>query len=271
MDLNSLIGQLVPAGFGLGGSIIGTALGGPFGTGIGGVLGKKAGEWLNDYTGNAPKQEMQPFSGTNQNFYNQLQSAQSNLLSQLQQQPQFQSVNINPYLQGARQEFNEQIVPGIAERFSGANAQRSSGFRNALGAAGSGLAQKLAELQTSHARDQQSQMMQNRGQNLQQLGLLGNFVNQQNQLGQQQNQFNQQQKQQSWDPYINAFNSIYGATSSNANRRLQGMQGMQQGISNAQNIGLGQQYQTQYNPAQPGALDYLAPIVTGGVKVLAGR
>jgi len=101
--------------------------------------------------------------------------------------------------------------------------------------------------------------------------LLGNFVNQQNQLGQQQNQFNQQQKQQSWEPYINAFNSIYGATSSNANRRLQGMQGMQQGISNAQNIGLGQQYQTQYNPAQPGAVDYVAPIATGGVKVLAGR
>lgn len=270
MDLNNLISQLVPAGFGLGGSLIGTAIGGPFGTGIGGVLGKKAGEWLNDYTGNGPNQEMQPFSGTNKNFYNQLQGAQSNLLNQLQKQPQFQPVNIDPYLQGARQEFDQQIVPGIAERFSGANAQRSSGFRNALGAAGSGLAQKLAELQTSNARDQQSQMMQNRGQNLQQLGLLGGFINQQNQLGQQQNQFNQQQQQRSWDPYINAFNSIYGATSSNANRRVQGIQGQQNQINNAQNVGLGQQYQTQYNPAQPGAAQYGAPIVTGLIKTAAG-
>lgn len=270
MDLNNLISQLVPAGFGIGGSLIGTAIGGPFGTGIGGVLGKKAGEWLNNYTGNGPQQEMQPYSGTNQNFYNQLQGAQSNLLNQLQQQPQFQQTDINPYLQGARQEFNDQIVPGIAERFTGANAQRSSGFRNALGAAGSGLAQKLAELQSGHARDQQSQMMQNRGQNLQQLGLLGNFVNQQNQLGQQQNQFNQQQKQQSWEPYINGFNSIYGATSSNANRRLQGMQGQQQMLNNSQNIGLGQQYQTQFNSAQPGLVDYGAQIGSGLVKTYAG-
>lgn len=43
-------------------------------------------------------------------------------------------------------EFQEQIVPGIAERFSGMGAQRSSAFGQQLGAAGAGLEEKLAAL-----------------------------------------------------------------------------------------------------------------------------
>lgn len=43
-------------------------------------------------------------------------------------------------------EFKEQIVPGLAERFTGygAGAQRSSAFQQALGGAGAGLAERLA-------------------------------------------------------------------------------------------------------------------------------
>lgn len=44
--------------------------------------------------------------------------------------------------------FNEQIVPGIAERFSGlgAGAQSSSAFQQSLGQAGAGLSEMLASL-----------------------------------------------------------------------------------------------------------------------------
>lgn len=47
-----------------------------------------------------------------------------------------------PYMR----QFNEQIVPGIAERFAGAGALSSSGFQQALGQAGAGLAENLASL-----------------------------------------------------------------------------------------------------------------------------
>ena len=45
-------------------------------------------------------------------------------------------------------QFNEQTVPGLAERFSGmgAGAQRSSGFQQALGQAGAGLSEQLGSL-----------------------------------------------------------------------------------------------------------------------------
>ncbi len=56
------------------------------------------------------------------------------------------------YADPALRMFNEEIAPGIAERFSGglgipgaASAQGSSGFQNALSQAGSQLAQSLGE------------------------------------------------------------------------------------------------------------------------------
>ena len=45
-------------------------------------------------------------------------------------------------------QFNEQIVPGIAERFSGlgSGAQSSSAFQQALGGAGADLSERLGAL-----------------------------------------------------------------------------------------------------------------------------
>ena len=45
-------------------------------------------------------------------------------------------------------QFNEQIIPGLAERFSaaGSGAQRSSAFQQALGAAGADLTERLGSL-----------------------------------------------------------------------------------------------------------------------------
>lgn len=47
-----------------------------------------------------------------------------------------------------KRQFNEEIVPGLAEQFAGmgAGAQSSSGFQQALGSAGAGLSEKLASL-----------------------------------------------------------------------------------------------------------------------------
>lgn len=50
----------------------------------------------------------------------------------------------------AMRQFNEQIIPGLAERFSGlgAGAQSSSAFRQALGQAGAGLSENLQALKS---------------------------------------------------------------------------------------------------------------------------
>lgn len=48
----------------------------------------------------------------------------------------------------AMRQFNEQIVPALAERFAGlgAGAQKSSAFQQALGSAGADLSERLASL-----------------------------------------------------------------------------------------------------------------------------
>ena len=50
----------------------------------------------------------------------------------------------------AMRQFNEQIIPGIAERFSGlgAGSQSSSAFQQALGQAGAGLSENLQSLRS---------------------------------------------------------------------------------------------------------------------------
>lgn len=101
-----------------------------------------------------------------------LNKGQSQLLQQLLSQLSGQSSNIteNPlYQSGAsyiqnllsgspeafsafeapyKRQFEEQIVPALAERFSGlgAGAQRSSAFQQALGQAGASLSENLASL-----------------------------------------------------------------------------------------------------------------------------
>lgn len=67
----------------------------------------------------------------------------NNLLGPNQQQAYDQFSQ--PYLQ----QFNEQILPGIAERFAGAGALSSSGFGQSLGGAASGLQAQLAQLFSS--------------------------------------------------------------------------------------------------------------------------
>lgn len=45
-------------------------------------------------------------------------------------------------------EFNQEIIPGISERFAGLGGESSSGFQQALGSAGAGLEDRLASLRS---------------------------------------------------------------------------------------------------------------------------
>jgi hypothetical protein len=60
-----------------------------------------------------------------------------------------------------KRQFQEEIVPGLAERFSGlgAGAQRSSAFQNALGQAGAGLTERLAQLRSGLQHDAAGQTL----------------------------------------------------------------------------------------------------------------
>lgn len=74
--------------------------------------------------------------------YNLAQQYNQNLLSNGPEA--FQQFS-QPYLQ----QFQEQLLPQIAERFAGAGALSSSGFGQALGGAASGLQSQLAQLFSS--------------------------------------------------------------------------------------------------------------------------
>jgi len=71
-----------------------------------------------------------------------------------------------PYLQ----QFQEQILPQIAERFAGGGALSSSGFGQALGGAGAGLQAQLAQL-FSQLQSQAAGQQYNQHNQLSQTGL----------------------------------------------------------------------------------------------------
>lgn len=60
----------------------------------------------------------------------------------------------------ARKNFNEVTIPGIAERFAGMNALKSSAFNQSLGQAGAGLESELAAMKQNYNLTQQ-QALQN--------------------------------------------------------------------------------------------------------------
>lgn len=79
-------------------------------------------------------------SAKNNPLYQQGSSYIQQLLSQ---QPQERYAQLEaPYMR----QFNEQIMPGIAEQYAGAGALGSSGFQNAAGGASADLMERLASL-----------------------------------------------------------------------------------------------------------------------------
>lgn len=81
--------------------------------------------------------------------------AQSYLQKQLQGAPETRQ----PFEDQAIREFRESIVPRLAEQFAGLGATSSSGFQQALGAAGAGLAENLAGIRTGLQSGAASQLL----------------------------------------------------------------------------------------------------------------
>jgi hypothetical protein len=81
-------------------------------------------------------------------------------------QPNYETFD-QPYLQN----FEEQIVPGLAERFAGmgtgAGGLNSSAFTNSIAQAGRGLQSDLASMRENLKFQNQGQMLQGAGQQLQ--------------------------------------------------------------------------------------------------------
>lgn len=70
------------------------------------------------------------------------QGGQSYLQSILSQDPEMMQQFEAPYMR----QFQEEIVPQLAERFSGMGARNSSAFQQTLGAQGAGLMERLASM-----------------------------------------------------------------------------------------------------------------------------
>jgi len=170
-------------GGGASGALSGASTGamfGPWGAAAGGVLGALGGLFSS-----GPKKEklkrvptgteaQMQFGGTD--LINLLQSMMGqggglNLANQydqslLGQGPEAFNKFAAPYLQ----QFEEQMLPQIAERFAGQGALSSSGFGQALGGASAGLQSQLAQL-FSQLQGQAAGRQQNQFQGLSQLGL----------------------------------------------------------------------------------------------------
>ena len=132
------------------------------------------------FTGRKEKfQQVPSLSGEQSNFLSSIlsnlgqgglagqgyQSAIQNLLGILQGSPQSYAAIEEP----ARRGFQQQTIPSILERFSGAGARSSSGLQQTLGQAGANLETNLA---AQRGERQQNAVQQ----------LLGNFLSQ-GQLG----------------------------------------------------------------------------------------
>lgn len=87
---------------------------------------------------------------------NQMQG-QDEFLRMALEQLQNPQAGFAPIAQQAREQFEQQTVPSIAERFSalGSGAQGSSAFGQQLGAAGAGLESDLASQQAKFGQKQQ--------------------------------------------------------------------------------------------------------------------
>ncbi len=141
------IGSIIPG--------LGTGLGAAIGGGIGGLAGLfgKSGNGL--FTRKGKEQRFERFTPEQQ----QLTELLRNILSGQGEQPQggllgslFGEGGFDAFAAPAMRQYQEEIVPGLAERFSALGAQKSSGFQQALARSGENLATRLGE-----ARGQQQQ------------------------------------------------------------------------------------------------------------------
>jgi hypothetical protein len=100
--------------------------------------------WSNFFLGSGPSIQQIP------TVTPEVSQALSQILQQALGGLQNPSQGFAPIAQDAQRNFQQNIVPSIAERFSGLGAQRSSAFGQQLGSAGAGLASNLASQQAQY-------------------------------------------------------------------------------------------------------------------------
>ncbi len=85
---------------------------------------------------------------------------QQQIMQQYMSASQGNPQGFEPFAQQARQNFNTQTIPGLAERFTAmGGGQRSSAFQGALGNAGANLEGQLAGLKSQYGLQQQNQLL----------------------------------------------------------------------------------------------------------------
>ena len=140
-------------GAGLGGAASGALTGsafGPVGTGVGALVGGIGGYFgskSNAFNTKEKETKFDKYTPEQQDLISQLMGAltgqggpQGGLLGDL-----FGDKGFEAFAAPAKRQFNEEIIPDLAERFSGANAQNSSAFQQQLSKAGSDLSTRLGE------------------------------------------------------------------------------------------------------------------------------
>jgi len=156
----------------LSGAATGSAFG-PIGTAVGGVAGA-----LTGFLGDDKMKKIPTMSKDQQNLLNQLMQmlGQQGQLGQgyqqglgLQQQYMDQnSEAVNQFTQPYMDQFNQQTVPGLAERFAGMGGMggglSSSGFGQALSSAGDNLQNQLAQLKAGLGQQAAQSLMNQYGQ-----------------------------------------------------------------------------------------------------------
>jgi hypothetical protein len=91
--------------------------------------------------------------------------------------------SFEPIRERAMKTYQEDIVPSLAERFSGIGAQRSSGFREALSKGGTDLASTLAGMESQFGQQRFGNLMQMLGVGLTPTEETGYFAGREGALG----------------------------------------------------------------------------------------
>jgi len=231
---------------------IGTAIGGGLAGPVGAALGGAGGGMLSQY-----------LRGLNKDpFEQEAKSSQLELLQSLRQKQPFQRVAFDPSQE--QRQFEEQVIPGLAERFTGMGGQRSSAFRQQLAGAGGDLAQRLAGLRSQHELGQQQAEMQAQGMDLNRLSQLQALLSGQQQLGLQRAGQQQQQLGQlgQLGLGLGQLGQRYGESQ---------QQAQSQNVANmlkALGLASGQQFETAQQPGQAGAIN---PALKALFAALGGR
>ena len=177
--------------------------------------------------------------------------------------------DVEPLVQQAQAQFQQQTIPSIAERFTaaGAGSQGSSAFAQQLGGAGTDLQRNLAALRSQVGYQTAQQNEQNRlnvGQFNVGAGLNTARLNEGNRLAYGQQNADQQFRFGGYNQQL-----PFQFQQQNIANLLSAQQGRLGNAGQFGQIGLQQPYSRAYFPGQPGALQGLASGIGQGLGTAA--